>query len=288
MTNLKRALDLIRCQSQILNASGIDNPFRETELLLCGASSLDLNIIFRDNPFIPKEVENRFLSFVQRRIIGEPIQYIIGKVDFCDLTIHVGPGVLIPRTETEFLVLKTIEIIKTVFFDIRSINIVDIGTGSGCIAVSVARQCTHSKVYGVEPLLSALFYAQKNTLFNQVDNVSFISGSLFEPFCGIKFHMVLSNPPYIKSDEINTLQREIREWEPREALDGGDDGLMFYRQILSQAPAYIMPGGYILFEVGLGQSQSVQDIAQKNGFIRESVTADYADIERVVVLRYKQ
>ena len=287
MSNLKRALDLIRSQGQELSDSGIDNPLREAELLLCGAGSLDRNIIFRDNPFIPQEIENRFLSFVQRRINGEPIQYILGNVNFCDLTIHVGPGVLIPRPETEFLVLKAIEIIKNCFNNTKTVHILEIGTGSGCIAVAVARQCSQAKIYGVDSSLSALHYAQKNALFNQTDNASFISGSLFEPFCGIKFHMVLSNPPYIKSSEINTLQREIRDWEPREALDGGDDGLMFYRQILSQAPQYIFPDGYILLEVGLGQSQPVCHIAETHGFISEGVIADYGGIERVVLFRYK-
>ncbi|HLC15770.1 MAG TPA: peptide chain release factor N(5)-glutamine methyltransferase [Thermodesulfovibrionia bacterium] len=284
MPPLKRALELIRTHAIELSDAGIENPIREAELLLYGAGSLDQNTILRDNPLVSEKVETTFRTFIKRRISGEPLQYILGTVEFCNLSIQVGPGILIPRPETEFLVHEAVEIIKTTYDS--PIYILDLGTGSGCIAAAMAKQFPKATVYGIDSSVAALAYARKNSLFNQACcNTHFIAGSFFDPLCGVKFHMIVSNPPYIRAGEIDALQREIKDWEPRQALDGGEDGLACYRQILAKAPAYLLPGAYMVLEVGMGQDEEVANIAEQHGLICTKVIADYAGIKRVVILK---
>jgi release factor glutamine methyltransferase len=285
MSPLKRALELIRTHATELSVPGIENPNREAELLLRGAGSLDQNTIFRDNPFISENIETRFITFIQRRISGEPLQYILGTVDFCNLSIQVGPGILIPRPETEFLVHEAIKIINIHYNNAGPVYILDLGTGSGCIAVAVAKQLPMATVYGIDSSTTALTYARKNALSNHANNTCFIAGNFFDPLCVVKFHMILSNPPYIRSCEIDTLQREIKDWEPRHALNGGQDGLACYRQILSKAPAYLLPGAYVVFEVGMGQAEEVINIGESHGLMCSNVITDYAGSNRVVTLK---
>jgi release factor glutamine methyltransferase len=227
-------------------------------------------------------------------------------VEFHGLKIRVGQGVLIPRPETELLAEEVIKAISTSNppFTKSELKILDLCTGSGCLALAIAKHFPDAEVYGTDISKDAIRYAKENARLNDIRNVTFLKGSLFEPLKQImfsdvqsfKFDVIVSNPPYIRSGDMPNLQPEINKWEPRNALDGGGDGLRYYRTILSEAPKYLTPpcpplprggwgGGVIFLEIGEGQAEEVLVIAMQNGFCNISVIKDYAGIERIVTVR---
>jgi release factor glutamine methyltransferase len=161
-------------------------------------------------------------------------------------------------------------------------SFLDLCTGSGCIALSLAREFPDAEVSGTDISKEALVFARKNARANDIRNVTFFHGSLFGPVRDRTFHIITANPPYIRSDEIGTLQREVRDWEPAAALNGGEDGMDFYRQILSSAAEYLKPGGCIFLELGYDQAEAVEKLAQEQGFQNVAVINDYAGIGRVL------
>jgi release factor glutamine methyltransferase len=224
---------------------------------------------------------------LQRRVKGEPVQYIIGHIEFLALIIRVGKGVLIPRPETELLVEEVIRAISSQQSavsskEVKSLSLLDLCTGTGCIALALAKEFPDAEVYGTDLSKEALAYAKKNAKTNDIKNVKFIQGSLFEAVKGKKFDIITANPPYIRRDEIETLQSEIRDWEPVAALDGGMDGMDFYRVILSAAGRYLNPNGFIFLELGYDQAEDVQKIARSEGFSEVMVINDYAGIGRIL------
>ncbi len=163
----------------------------------------------------------------------------------------------------------------------RSLSILDLCTGSGCIALAIARYFTDATIYGVDASEAAMVYATQNALANDVHNVRFKLGDLFAPVNTLHFDCIVSNPPYVRHDEIKTLQREIREHEPISALDGGRDGLDFYRRIFRYAPAYLKDNGMIVLEIGYGQSAAIRELALSAGFTQLHFIKDFAGIERI-------
>ena len=232
-----------------------------------------------------KTREIRMLS--QKRRSGLPLQHITGRQEFMGLDFNVGPQVLIPRPDTEILVEEAIGDLK----NFESPRILDIGTGSGAIAVSLAKYLPQSNVYAVDISKDALDTAKKNAVSNGVEkSIKFLLGSLFDPIekMGEKFDAIVSNPPYIPRGDIETLQREVAAHEPRGALDGGTDGLDFYRIIAGQAQGFLKPEGRIYLEVGFDQAAEVENLLKKvkcrgqscyNNILR---IKDLAGIERVV------
>jgi release factor glutamine methyltransferase len=213
---------------------------------------------------------------ITRRAKREPLQYILGTQEFLGLEFVVTPAVLIPRHDTEVLVTEAVK------RGSGCRSILDIGTGSGCVAVTVAKALPEAEVCTVDVSGEAIEVARGNAERNRV-SVQFFQGSLFEPFAGKRFDMVVSNPPYITSADLATLQQEVRDFEPEGALDGGGDGLDFYRRIAADAPAFLNPGGWLLFEVGAGQAGEVLELLKAGGFTNERFTqTDPAGIERVV------
>ncbi|HEY5975451.1 MAG TPA: peptide chain release factor N(5)-glutamine methyltransferase, partial [Geobacteraceae bacterium] len=191
------------------------------------------------------------------------------------LDFAVTPAVLIPRHDTEVLVTAAVERAS------MARTVLDIGVGSGCIAVALAKQLPAARVWGVEQSAAALALAQENATRLGVE-VTLFEGSLFEPFPGERFDLIVSNPPYIPSADLDSLQPEVRDFEPRAALDGGADGLAFYRQIVPEAPAHLDPGGWLMVEVGIGQAEAVTALFASAGF-RDIFTAkDPSLIDRVV------
>ncbi|MBI5848031.1 MAG: peptide chain release factor N(5)-glutamine methyltransferase [Nitrospirae bacterium] len=294
-----RLLELLRKSTEHLEAAGIDDPLAEAELLVFHVVKMDRLDAYVENPEIAVANSAKVRRLLQRRIKGEPAQYIIGHVEFSGLTIRVGKGVLIPRPETELLVEEVIKVArsqKTVSFGdpprlevrsktVKSFSLLDICTGSGCIALSLAMKFPDAEVYGTDLSKEALIYAKKNAAANNITNVRFAQGSLFAPIRGKRFDIITANPPYIRADEIETLQREIRDWEPVAALDGGMDGMDFYRAILASARWYLNPGGFIFLELGYDQAEGVQKIADAEGFREVSVINDYAGIGRILKAR---
>jgi release factor glutamine methyltransferase len=211
-----------------------------------------------------------------RRAKREPLQYILGSQEFMGLDFQVSPAVLIPRHDTEVLVTEAAK------RGCGSRSILDIGTGSGCVAIALAKALPEAQVLSVDISGEALAVARDNAQRNGV-SVEFVEGSLLEPFTGRRFDMIVSNPPYIPAADLDTLQQEVRGYEPLSALDGGADGLDFYRRITQAAPDYLNPGGWLLFEVGAGQAPQVLELLGAGGLGKESFTVlDPAGIERVV------
>ncbi len=260
-----------------LAEKGVENARLEAEWLLCAVLGLDrvgLYVNF-DKPLSEAELA-RFRGMVARRARREPLQYILGNQEFMGLEFEVSPEALIPRHDTEVLVEEAVRRAAPAG------RILDIGVGSGCIAVALAKALTQAEVWGVEKSPEALALAERNAANHGV-RVTLFEGSLFEPFPEQRFDLIVSNPPYIPTGDLETLQPEVRDFEPREALDGGADGLDFYRLIIPAAPDYLNPGGWLLFEAGIGQAEAVQALFGATGRFGGLFTArDAAGIDRVV------
>lgn len=263
-----------------LAEKGVENPRLEAEWMLCEALSLDrvgLYLNF-DKPLSDAELA-LYRGMVARRGRREPLQYILGSQEFMGLEFRVTPAVLIPRHDTEVLVTEAVK------RGGACRSILDIGTGSGCVAIAVAKALPEAEVCTVDVSGEAIEVARGNAERNGV-SVQFFQGSLFEPFAGKRFDMLVSNPPYITSADLASLQQEVRDFEPAGALDGGGDGLDFYRRITAGAPAHLNPGGWLLFEVGAGQAGEVLELLNSGGFTNERFSqTDPAGIERVVGAR---
>ncbi len=265
--------------SALFERSGIEDPVREAEMLITGLLDIDRSGLYTYDAEMPEDRARRIDDLAVRRTRGEPIQYLIGHVPFYGLTIYVGSGVLIPRPETELLVD---EVIRQMPQKATSpLTFLDLCTGSGCIGLSIARHFPDAVVYGVDASEAAMVYATQNALANSVHNIRFKLGDLFAPVNTLHFDCIVSNPPYVRHDEIRTLQREIREHEPVSALDGGRDGLDFYRRIFRDAAAYLKDNGIIMLEIGLGQSAAIRELALSAGFTKMHFIKDFAGIERI-------
>lgn len=293
------SLDKLREATEFLKRSGIDDAVREAELIVSHCLGIERVTIYRDNPQILEEELTRIDGFLKRRSKREPLRYIVGYTEFYGLKIKVGPGVLIPRPETELLAEEAIKL----FTVHRSLfTVLDLCTGSGCLALALAREFPDAHIYGTDTSEIAIGYAKENAEINGIKNVTFVRGNLFEPIeklvtghwsllpapflvQGLIFDLIVSNPPYIKRDDIKDLQPEIRDWEPVEALNGGTDGLDFYRAIIPAAHSYLKEGGCLILELGFEQAGVVSRIAEDVGFKEVSLIKDYAGIERIIKLR---
>lgn len=276
------ALDKLRAVGRLLRERGIEDHAKEAETLITWMLGVDrVSLYCRDIP-VPPEISERIDSFATRRGRGEPLQYLVGQVDFCGLKISVGPGVLIPRPETELLVEEAIRVCQSGGSRLRML---DLCTGSGCIAIALARRLADSTVIAVDRSLDALYYARRNVMDNRTENVHLVAGDLYGPLRQRHFDCILSNPPYIRSADIPNLPREIRDYEPHDALDGGPDGLSFCRLIMGQAPLYLADGGFVVCEIGDGHAEGVRNIAAEAGFGNVVILRDYAGADRIAVCR---
>ncbi len=281
------ALSKLGNAREFLKKSGIEDAIREAEMIISRLLGIDRVTLYRDNPQIPEKCISKIDELLRRRAKREPLQYILGYTEFCGLKIKVGKGVLIPRPETELLVEKAIKIISNFESQITNSNLLDLCTGSGCIALALAREFPDAQVYGTDISEIAIRYAKENAKLNKIKNVAFIKGSLFKP---VKkslntFDLIVSNPPYIKKNDIKNLQIEIKDWEPVKALDGGEDGLDYYRAIIPEAKNYLKECGCLMFELGVSQANGIRKMAEDAGFMDISITKDYAGIERILVAK---
>jgi release factor glutamine methyltransferase len=198
-----------------------------------------------------------------------------------DLTLEVGDGVLIPRPETELMAEHALK-------KRGAQTILDLCTGSGCLALALARGNISSQIYGVDISDVAVGYAKRNALRNNISNVTFLQGDLFDPFKEDElFDLIISNPPYIRSGDIVALQPEIREWESKTALDGGEDGLDFYRRIIPSARGYLKDRGMLMLEIGVGQSDDTAEMIKSAGYSCFRIIKDYNGIERIVEAEWR-
>lgn len=294
------SLEKVRKVRESLESSGIEDAYREAEMIVAHCLGTDRVLLYKDNPQLPDTVIGEIDEAVKRRSAREPLQYVLGYAEFHRLKIKVGPGVLIPRPETELLVEEALKTVKPkVSFNVSSLHalhftrlrLLDLCTGSGCIALALANELPDAEVYGTDASGDAIGYARENAHLNNIENVIFLGGSLFKPLGEIflpddpaVFDVITSNPPYIRRNDIQYLQPEIRDWEPGEALNGGEDGLDYYRTIIPGARKYLKEGGYLILEMGIGQSEEIGRMGREAGFSDITTIRDYAGIDRVVRL----
>ncbi|ABB30624.1 protein-(glutamine-N5) methyltransferase, release factor-specific [Geobacter metallireducens RCH3] len=270
---IRRVLDWTK---GYLAEKGVENARLETEWLLSAALGLDrvgLYVNF-DKPLNAEEL-SAVRGLVARRAKREPLQYVLGTQEFCGLDFAVTPAVLIPRHDTEVLVEEALRRAP------HAATVLDIGVGSGCIAVALAKNLPDAQVWGVEQSAGAITLARQNVERHGV-RVILCAGSLFEPFADQRFDLIVSNPPYIPTADLDTLQPEVREYEPRAALDGGADGLDFYRIIVPAALEHLNAGGWLMVELGIGQAEAVLGMFKQAGFTGCFTAKDLNGIDRVV------
>ncbi|MFA4905520.1 MAG: peptide chain release factor N(5)-glutamine methyltransferase [Candidatus Margulisiibacteriota bacterium] len=241
-------------------------PRQEQEILLCHAYNISQSELYA-HPERYHDQDTRYQTILKRRLTNEPIAYIVGYQPFMGLNFFVNRSVLIPRPETELLAQMAI--------DLKPKVIADIGTGSGAIAVTLAKNLPNSKVIGIDSSLEALSIAKKNAEYHGVaDRCRFLEGHLLDPIVE-KVDLIVSNPPYIPTREIDNLEPQIKDFEPRGALDGGEDGLHYIQQIIGQARADL------LLEFGYGQADEVRGLAEKR-FTNVEIIKDLAGIDRIL------
>lgn len=267
-----------------LQAAGIEEAALDARLLLetvCGTDRNDL-LVHGEQPVAP-EAEEKYLNWIRQRAEHIPLQQLTGEQGFMGLTFNVNEHVLIPRQDTEILVE---EVLKELHDGMR---VLDMCTGSGCILLSLLHYSNDCEGLGVDLSAEALEVAGRNVLKvltpEKAEHAHFLQSDLFEKVEG-KFEIIVSNPPYIASAEVEKLMPEVRDHEPRMALDGTEDGLYFYRRIIEEAGKYLVSSGMLFFEIGYDQGQAVSELMRTEGYCEVQVVQDYAGLDRVVLGTY--
>jgi len=275
-------LELLNWTTQFFDKKNIESPRLQVELLLAhvlGWKRIDLYTRF--DHVVPPDKLAEFKQLILQRTEHVPIQYILGTCEFHSLEFKVTPAVLIPRPETEVVVDALIARAK----DKPGATVLDVGTGSGCIAIAAAKHLPAAELWAVDISADALQVAAENAKRHEVDSrIRFIQGDLFEPVSGLTFDFIVSNPPYVSEAEWPGLMPEVRDYEPRQALLAGPDGLDACRRIIPAGKAYLAPAGKMILEMGAGQADRIRQIAAESGLHVDEVILDDAKIERVIVL----
>jgi release factor glutamine methyltransferase len=250
---------LLTWTADFLKKKGVESARLEAQILLAHVMDCPrIELVARSGDEPTEDERIRFKELIRRRVEGWPVAYLVGRREFYLLAFEVTPAVLIPRPDTETLVLEALNRLKGHIAPM----VLDLGTGSGCIAVSIAHQCKAATVTAVDVSPDALEVARRNAAQHGVaERVAFLGGDLFAPLpTDAAFDLIVSNPPYITPGELAELAPEVRDHEPRVALDGGPDGLAFYRRIAADAGRFLKPGGQLLVEVGWTQEPAVRTI----------------------------
>ncbi len=281
-----KALEKIHEIAKTLAPCGIEEGGKEAEFFVTRGLHADLLAIYRDNPELNEKQIRAIDEMVLRRSKGEPLQYIAGYHDFLGLRLLIGYGVLIPRPETELMAEQAIQVLNrepSSFSGKNETTILDVCTGSGCLALGLARELPEARIYGSDISETALSYASMNARMNGIENVSFINGNLLDHFGqGDLFDLIISNPPYIRTDDIETLQPEIKDWEPLNALDGGADGLDFYREIVPASSLLLKDNGILMLELGEGCVDAVTSMFIDTGYSEVKTGMDYSGTQRII------
>ncbi len=274
--------------SRFLSRAAIESPRLDAEVLLRHVIGIDrAQLYLRIDETIKAEAEQQYWELLRRRVRREPLAYITGRKEFWSLDFSVTRDVLIPRPETELLVEAALEQTRQ---GLKSrAKIVDLGTGSGAIAVCLAKELPEAQISAVDISSAALQVARANAERHGVaDRIRFLHGDLFAPLAGEResFDLIVANPPYVRSGDVAKLEPEIREWEPMAALDGGRDGLDIYRRIASQCRSYLAATGQVLLEIADAMGEAAAQIfANAGGFETAALLRDYAGKDRVIATR---
>ena len=266
-----------------LKKAGIEAAQLEAREIMCYASDKSREQLYRDmSLYVSGELERRVEELVQRRLAGEPVAYIVGEWEFYGIALDISNDVLIPRSDTEVLAERAIQRAKGAGEGAR---VLDLCAGSGCVGLAVASQVPACRVVLGELSEGALRVCKQNVRRNELNaRVTCLSVNAMEPPASAlwDFDVIACNPPYIPTGDIAGLDRSVRDYEPRMALDGGEDGLDFYRFISAKWKSALRLGGTLIFEVGIGQAPQVEDILAQNGFENIQTVADTQGIWRVV------
>ncbi len=271
-----------------MSSRQIQIPRFEAELILASLLKCNRTDLYLYRYEVSPLIEERFQSSLKRRSEGEPLQYILGSVEFCGLEFRIDRRVFIPRPETELLVEEVYNWLKDQGARFKVKRVLDIGTGCGNIAISIAKMMQDVEIVAVDISEEAIKVAKENAKLNGVfEKIEFLTGDMYEPFLetNIKFDCIVSNPPYIASGEIGTLEKEILR-EPRVALDGGLDGFLFIRRIIDNGFRFLKERGCIFLEIGYNQADRVAQILEKSNFKLLKIVKDYNGIERIVGARW--
>ncbi|HEY1490676.1 MAG TPA: peptide chain release factor N(5)-glutamine methyltransferase [Verrucomicrobiae bacterium] len=277
-------LEGIQKSTEFLAKKDVESPRLQAELLLAHVLKLPRMKLYLNFERALTETEtNTFRDLVKRRAQREPLQHIIGSTSFCGLEIAVNRHVLVPRPETELLAEAGWSFLST--FNSQPSTALDFGTGSGCIAVALAAKAPAAKITALDISTEALDLAQQNAAKNNVaDRIKFVQADGFQALAG-GFDLIISNPPYIPTAEIAALDPEVRDYDPRGALDGGPDGLDFYRRFATEARPFLKPGGKIMLEFGDGQGGAIRKIFEEQKWIVEAIREDYTQRQRILIAK---
>lgn len=279
-------LEVIQKSTEFLAKRGVDSPRLQAELLLAHVLKLPrMKLYLNFERALTEGEADALRALVKRRGQREPLQHLVGTTSFCGFEIAVNRQVLVPRPETELLAEFGWQFLATL--GATPATALDFGTGSGCIAIALAAKCPSVRVVALDVSSPALDLARQNAERNGVSGrIEFRCGDgLAALQAEERFDLILGNPPYIPSDEIASLQPEVRDFDPRGALDGGADGLDIYRRLAPAAGAFLKPEGKLLLEFGEGQADALKTIFESQMWIVEAVREDYSQRQRFLVAR---
>ncbi|MCJ8331384.1 MAG: peptide chain release factor N(5)-glutamine methyltransferase [Lentisphaeria bacterium] len=225
----------------------------------------------------PAEFENDYAAYIQRRLEAEPVQYITGSTYFYNTHIVVGPGVLIPRPETEILIEELLKLLP------KNSNVLDLCTGSGCILFAIATEIATVELTGTDISDDALSWARKNARALNLPEIRFLKGSLFEPVAGEKFDIISANPPYISPGDYDALSDTVKSHEPQIALQAADEGLAVYKEIIEDARKYLVDEGWLILEIGETQADAISTILEQHDFKEIKISQDFTGRDRIII-----
>ena len=279
---------ILQWTTSFLQQKNVESPRLESELLLAHARNCQRIRLYTDfeTPLTDDE-RNRMRELVKRRANREPLAYITGKREFYGRDFHIGSGVLVPRPDTETLIDVCLDHLPRD----QPLSVCEVGFGSGCISITLAKQRPQLKVVASDISAEAMQFAEQNVELHSVSQqVLLVAGNAFDPIAELNaglFDGIVSNPPYIRNDEMAELAPEVAMYEPAMALVSGEDGLDLIRELIQQAPTYLKPGGWMALELDPAQSDEVAELFTKNGFQKPCIHNDLSGQDRVVAARLK-